>query len=69
MEPEFRSAADVPRRDAETASEFPARGIQSLEDAEHKVDQVGASMELKQRRQCKGKGKGRNVSSNAVILC
>jgi len=51
VEPEFHSTVESLLRDAETLSEFFARGIKSLEDARSKDDYVDADMVLDKLRQ------------------
>ena len=51
VEPEFCSTVESLRRDAETLTEFFARGIKSLEDAKSKDDYVDADNVLDKLRQ------------------
>ena len=51
VEPEFCSTVESLRRDAETLTEFFARGIKSLEDARNKDNYVDADIVLDKLRQ------------------
>lgn len=51
VEPEFRSTVESLLRDAETLTEFLARGIKSLEDTKRKDDYVDADNVLDKLRQ------------------